>query len=281
MVALPGYRGLSLRRWYARAMRTHTVAHEGRQTAYRLRDGEGEERATIFVHGAGASHAVWRAQFRLASERPVAAVDLSGHGESADIDAEPGWETISAYASDVLAVIEDVEARFVVGHSLGGAVAIHLAANRTADLDGIGVIGTGPRLPVHRDILHLAATDFEGLVSFLHEPDRLFHDVDETTLDVSREAMHACGQGVTNRDFRTANALDLRGELDRLSIPVLAVCGEHDRLTPVRVHERLVSAVATATLEVIPGAAHVAMLERPDAVNDVLSRFLGGIESDS
>ena len=53
---------------------------------------------------------------------PVAALDLSGHGESDDVDAEPGYTALSAYVDDVLAVAEAVDADVLVGNSLGGAV---------------------------------------------------------------------------------------------------------------------------------------------------------------
>lgn len=249
------------------------VDHAGRRTAYRTRGADGEEVPIVFVHGAGASHAVWRAQFRLARLRPVAAVDLSGHGESEDVDAEPGWETTEAYTSDVVAVVEEVDAGFVVGHSLGGAIAIHLAATRARRVDAIAVIGIGRRMPVHEEMLRLCESDFDALISFLHKRDRLFHDPDEGTLDASRAAMIGCGQAVALRDFLTADRLDLRADLGRVDVPVLALCGEHDRITPVHVHENLVELLPSARLEVIEEAAHMPMLERPAAVNDALSTF--------
>lgn len=254
-------------------MPIHSITHEGRETTYRERRNDAGGAPVVFVHGTGASHAVWRAQFRLARQHPVIAVDLSGHGESADIDAEPGWETLSAYTSDVEAIVEAEEAEFVVGHSLGGAVALHLAGSRACDLAGIGVIGTGRRLPVHDDILRMAEEDFEALIAFLHAPDRLFHDPDEETVAASSEAMRACGQAVVLRDFLTSDAIDLRTDLESIEPPVLALCGTHDRLTPVHVHANLVEELPNARLQVIDGAAHAPMLEAPTPVNEALQSF--------
>lgn len=258
-------------------MPMRTVAHRGRQTAFRHRGGD-ESGAIVFVHGAGASHAVWRPQLHLSDRLPVAAVDLSGHGDSGDVAADPGWETLSAYASDIEAVAEAVDARFIVGHSLGAATSLHLVATRDLPIAGVVAIGTGPRLPVHAEILRMAEDDFEGLVSFLHGPDRLFHDPEDPAVDASREAMRACGAAVTRRDFLTSNAIDLRSDLPLVDVPVLALCGAEDRITPVHVHERLVERLSEARLAVIEDAAHVVMLERPEAVNEEIRRFVDEVE---
>ncbi len=252
----------------------HTIAHHGRETAYRLDDRTSTGPALVCIHGAGATHACWRGQFRLGGAYRIAAVDLSGHGESDDIHAVPGWETLDAYAADAAAVIEATGARIVIGHSMGGAIAIHLATEYNVTLDGIIVIGTGPRLPVHDHILHLAEHDFEALITFLHGPDRLFYDADPATIEASKTAMHSCGGDVTSRDFLTCNAVDLHEHLVQLDVPLAAICGEHDRMTPIEVHERLVSRIDHATLEIIPDAGHVAMLERPTQVNETISQFL-------
>ncbi len=67
-------------------METASVDHHGRETAYRYRDAGGEGPTLLCVHGSGGAHGVWRGQFRLADDYPVAALDLSGHGDSDDVD---------------------------------------------------------------------------------------------------------------------------------------------------------------------------------------------------
>ncbi|MFC4553123.1 alpha/beta fold hydrolase [Halorussus sp. GCM10023401] len=251
------------------------VTHHGRTTAYRVADRGGEGRPLLCVHGSGGTHEVWKAQLgRLASRRPVAALDLSGHGDSEDFDADAGWESISAYADDVLAVARETDAGVLVGNSLGGAVAMRLAAERDHDLDGLVLAGTGAKLPVLADLLEWLDGDFDRAVEFLHEPDRLFHDADPRYRRLSMAAMERVGRRVTSRDFRTCHEFDLRDRLDRISVPTLALAGEHDRLTPPEYHEYLAEEIPDCEYREIPDAAHLAMLETPEAFNDAVRSFL-------
>jgi len=253
---------------------TERVAHHGRQIAYRRSDRGGDGSPVLFVHGSGGSGGVWTSQFRLADRLPVVSMDLSGHGESEDVAAEPGYETLSAYVDDVVAVTEATGARTLVGNSLGGAVALLTALNRDLPLDGLVLAGTGAKLAVLDDLLQWLDEDFDRVVDFLHQPDRLFHDPDERYVEISREVMYETGQQVTRRDFRSAHAFDERNRLGDVDVRSLAVVGEYDRLTPPRYHEYLAEQVPDCELAVIEDAAHLSMLERPEAFNAALAEFL-------
>jgi len=253
-----------------------TVTHHGRETAYRHHDHGGDADPILFVHGSGGSHALWKSQARLADERPVVALDLSGHGASDDVAATPGYETLSAYVDDTVAVAEETGARVVCGNSLGGAITLTLALEREVDLSALVLAGTGARLAVLADLLRWLRDDFERALDFLHGPDRLFHDPDDRLVAASTEAFRAAGRAVTERDFRTAHAFDVRGRLDAVDVPALAVVGEHDALTPPWYHEALAESIPDGEWTTLDDAAHLAMLERPDAFNDAVSAFLDG-----
>ena len=251
-----------------------TVAHQGRETAYRSTVGEGDGRPLLCVHGSGGSHAVWSGQYRLKTERPIAALDLSGHGDSEDVEADSGWEALSAYADDVSAVAQETDAGVLVGSSLGGAILLHLAIEREFEPDAMVLCGTSAKLPMLEDLLVWLRDDFERAVTFLHEPGHLFYDRDERYVERSRTVMRETGQRVTRRDFETCHTFDVRGELDRLDAPCLVVVGEHDRLVPRSYQENLVEELPDAELAVIEETAHLSMLERPEAFNAVVSDFL-------
>lgn len=255
-----------------------SVTHDGRTTAYRVEDRGGEGTPLLCVHGSGGTHAVWKSQLaRLTGDRPVAALDLSGHGESDDVDTDPGPDTLDAYAADVLAAANDVDAGVFVGNSLGGAVVLTAVLDHGADPDALVLAGSGAKLAVLDDLrTWLAGEDggFERAVEFLHGEDRLFHDPSEQGLEFSKAAMRDCGRPVVERDFRSCHTFDVRDRLSELDCPVFALTGEHDQLTPPKFHEYVAENVSEGEWATIEDAAHLSMLEKPAAFNDELRRFL-------
>ncbi|EMA44239.1 alpha/beta fold hydrolase [Halococcus saccharolyticus] len=257
-----------------------TVTHSGRTTAYEQVGSDRDGKRALYVHGSGADREIWRAQLDEGA-RPAVALDLSGHGDSADVDADPGYETLSAYADDVLAVADATDAEIIVGNSLGGAICQHLALERDASPAGLVLAGTGAKLTVMDDLRAWLDEDFDRAIEFLHGENRLFHDTDHPAVETSKATMAAVGQATTRRDFETCHRFDVRGELDGIDVPTLAVCGEHDGLTPPRYHEYLAENVPNATTTVLADAAHLAMIERPAAFDDTIDEFVRGIEDDT
>lgn len=241
-----------------------TVTHHGRATAYRYTPGKG--RPVLYVHGSGATGQVWGYQ-HAGIDRPAAALDLSGHGDSEDVGTEPGPETLAAYADDALAVARETGAGAVVGNSLGGAVALRLLLERDHPFEAAVLCGTGAKLTVGEGLRGMLREEFEAAVDLLHEPGMLFHDPDPELLERSRRAMRSVGRATTERDFLTCHAFDVRDRLGEVEVPALAITGEHDGLTPVAFHEYLAEELPDGRLAVVEDAAHLSFLERPAAWN--------------
>lgn len=257
-------------------MGVDTVAHHGRETAYRNEPAADDADARLLcVHGSGGMSTVWDAQLRhLDDDRSVAALDLSGHGDSDDVDAGPG--ALSAYAEDVVAVARAIDAGVLVGNSLGGAVALQVAIEGGFDPDALVLCGTGAKLAVHEDLRRLLEEDFEAAVETLHGPDMLFHEHEGPHRERSMTLMRETGRAVTRRDFLTCHAFDVRDRLGAIDVPALAITGEHDRLTPPTFHEYLAERIPDGRWETIPDAAHLSMVERPRAFNEAVEGFLVG-----
>jgi pimeloyl-ACP methyl ester carboxylesterase len=69
--------------------------------------------------------------------------------------------------------------------------------------------------------------------------------------------------------------MDLRPVRDRITTPPRVIAGAEDPATPPALGEQIAAAVAGARLVVVPGAAHLANVERADAVTDLLADFFG------
>jgi pimeloyl-ACP methyl ester carboxylesterase len=250
-----------------------TVTHDGRTTAYRQTD-FGDGPTVCYVHGAGGSHHVWVEQYGDRAGPPAVAVDLSGHGDSQDVDTPTGIETLEAYADDVVAVWEATDATVLCGNSMGGAVSMWIALERDLDIEALVLCDTGAKLGVDEDFLETLAEDFEAAVDSLHAPNTLFHDPSDDLVEISRRGLLETGQAVTRRDFETCTTFDVRGRLADVDVPALAICGEHDPLTPPSFHERLERGLGDCEYREIADTAHVPMLEKPAVFNGTVRSFL-------
>ena len=82
------------------------------------------------------------------------------------------------------------------------------------------------------------------------------------------------GATTTIADFRACDAFDATDRLAGLALPLLALTGEQDRMTPPKFAAFLADRVPGAEARILPGAGHLAMVERPDETNAALSAFV-------
>ncbi|MBI1853615.1 MAG: alpha/beta hydrolase [Planctomycetes bacterium] len=226
----------------------------------------------IFVHGAGGNRTHWGFQMRdLRDAAHLVAVDLPGHGKSAPI----ADLSIEAYADVVEEVVRTLGSTRVViaGHSMGGAIALTIGLRQRPWLAGLVLVGTGAKLRVTNAILFGLQADFEGtcrqIVGWSVSPDCPAELRARALADYS-----ACAPDVMLADFRACNAFDVRERVAEIAVPSLVVCGASDQLTPAKFSEFLAEKIAGSTLEVVAGSGHLVPVEKPDAMNAALRRFL-------
>lgn len=223
----------------------------------------------ILIHGTGGDHRVWAAQ----SERlgGAVAIDLPGHPDG------PALDRAEALAAALAPAVASIEApRVLVGHSLGGAVALELALAHEGLVDGLVLIATGARLPVPDEIMERVRSDPAAerrrlLEGFVADPDR------RASRGV-REALEACGDATLAADYAACRALDLRGRLGGLRAPALVIAGDEDRLTPPWLAEELARELPMAQTILVPGARHMTMADADGTVNLLIAAFLARLE---
>ena len=77
-----------------------------------------------------------------------------------------------------------------------------------------------------------------------------------------------------NQSKALATRKDYTPTLKNIKVPSLIICGEYDRLCPIKVHMEMESLIENSTLEIIPDAAHLPTLEQPAYLNKILSKWL-------
>ncbi|HEX2850109.1 MAG TPA: alpha/beta hydrolase [Acidimicrobiales bacterium] len=251
----------------------------------------------VLLHGVSLSSLTWHYQVADLRDRyRVIAVDHRGHGESR---AGAGDWTISRLALDLRELLDalDLRGAVVVGHSMGGMVALRLAVDHAATVEerlaGLVLMSTSAG-PVHRLAAYdavtraLARPAASGLRLAERMPGGAFRESDLTYL------MFRLGFGSRpspthvemNRMMTASNpvsgwaelmsgviSFDVEDELARIETPALVVVGSRDLLTPLAQADLMARTLPHARLEVLQGGGHMLMLERRAEVDGLLDGF--------
>jgi pimeloyl-ACP methyl ester carboxylesterase len=226
----------------------------------------------VLVHSLAGNSSHWAAQLQhLRPRRTAVSLDLRGHGQS-----EPprnGDYSITAMAGDVAAVVDALKlARFVlVGHSMGGGVALTYAGrhpDRVAGLVLIDPIGDGKQIPPDEGQSFLAGlesdydstsqaywTSIAGPDSTIRE--RLLRDLSSTP------------QAAVVEVLRHVMTFDPDSALARYTGPKLSIVTPHNDM-PFSLH-RL---GAGFPHQIVEGTGHWIQLDKPADVNRILDEFL-------
>jgi pimeloyl-ACP methyl ester carboxylesterase len=216
----------------------------------------------ILVHGLSGSTRWWARNVpALARHFRVYVVDLIGFGQS-----RGRHPFVLEQAGDSLArwmELADIGRASIVGHSMGGFIALDLAAEFPDRIERLVLVDAAV-LPRQGGYARHAL----GLVRALRHMPLGFLPIliTDTWRAGPVTILKAAG------DLLTA---DVRPELARVRAPTLLVWGEHDALVPVPIGEELRGALPQARLVVLKGAGHNPMWDRAEAFNRVALDFLG------
>jgi pimeloyl-ACP methyl ester carboxylesterase len=227
----------------------------------------------ILIHGAGGSRLNWPAQIRRMKGVEVYGLDLPGHGNST---GEPGT-SIEVYAQTILDWMNESAIReaFVAGHSMGGAITLTLALLAAEKIAGIVLVSTGAKLRVHPDILSLCADQKQFLqAAELITKWSFSENVDKQVQAAALKRLEEVKASVVHTDFSACDQFDLMGKVGLINVPTVVICGDEDRLTPVKYSKFLAEQIKGAGLILVPDAGHMVMLEKPEPVADAIRSFI-------
>jgi pimeloyl-ACP methyl ester carboxylesterase len=250
--------------------------------------GDGEP--LLLVHGLGGSAANWLALAPLLLPgRRLIVPDLPGHGGS---DPLPAAASLTAYADSLAALLDGPTA--VVGHSLGGAIALRLAIRRPELLSALVLAGaagissgsrrarygltiTGLLKPGRKIAPHRARVARSGALKTLvfgrwgaSDPPALPPEMAEAFL--SGPARHTDTVSAAKALVRD----DPRPDLDRVRCPVLLLWGARDNQLPVEDAFEYARRLR-APLRVIADCGHLLIGENPEACADAIESFLESV----
>jgi pimeloyl-ACP methyl ester carboxylesterase len=245
------------------------------------------------IHGFGEGGYVWdRVLPTVASYYDAIALDLRGHGDS-EWDAKVRYD-VRAHIEDVVHVIRALDLRrlVLIGHSMGGEIAIHVAAKCADRVAALIIVDFGPSL--NPEGLAMVRAEVEAA-------NRVYSSVEEyaSWLSVRRPliakdvllALAKCAlrprpdegfclkvdPAITRSQCRKSNAAsdaDLWSLLARMEWPALVVRGAGSAVLSRNVAERMIEIMPCAHLETVPAAGHGVILDNPKGFEAAIRPFL-------
>ncbi|MFC4000148.1 alpha/beta fold hydrolase [Prauserella oleivorans] len=267
-------------RWFSAAL-AHTpevrqlTSADGLTITYRAW-GDRTRPGLILIHGAGASSRWWD---HIAPHLPghrVVALDLSGHGDSGH---RPAGYDVAEWAAEVsaVAVAEALDRPVLVGHSLGGRVAVAAAIAAPERFSRVVLVDTPSR---HNTVVRLGnhrvyACPDDAIQRFRTLPEQP-NVLDYIRGHIARHSLRPVRGGWTwkfdPRIFSTRPPL--AQDLPKLTTPVALVRCEHG-MVPQHMADEMTHLVGDSMPVIrIPGAGHHPMLDRPLALAAALRRLL-------
>ncbi|MGH8165155.1 MAG: alpha/beta fold hydrolase, partial [Rhodanobacteraceae bacterium] len=189
-----------------------------------------------------------------------------------DCPGEPS--SVGEFADFIERYVAERDLRDVVlaGNSLGGAVALECALRRSFPIAGIALLGSGARLRVAPAIFDELERDFAAATGELAE--LFFARPLPESIARARSRLRQTGQAQVLRDFRACDAFDVTARVHELRVPLLALTGEADRLTPAKFAQFFADRVPGARARILPDAGHLLMIERPAETNAEIGAFV-------
>ncbi len=234
------------------------------------RYGKGEK--IVFIHGSGLNTNIWHKQRDyLSSFAEVILIDLPGHGKSPG----DGCDSVEGYRDAIYNAIKDskLEGCYMVGHSLGGAIAMSFAISYPEVLKGLVLIATGAKLRVLPQLLDGILKDKEKTLKDITNF-AFSKKADNALLDYQLKESSKCPSWVIYKDFYACDNFNVMDSLDKISLPTLIICGKEDALTPPKYSEFIQKHIKNSILVLVEGAGHTPLLEKPDEVNKAIETFI-------
>lgn len=247
-----------------------------------MRAGDPAAPALVFLHGIGGAARGWRAQLdAFCDDFHTIAWDMPGYGDSQAM-AEVSIATLSVALTQFLSELR-LENPILVGHSIGGMIVQqHLADGGKAR--AVVLAQTSPAFgrpdgDWQRDFItaRLGPLDAGATMKGLAEElvaGLIGDDPDPAGVALARDCMGSGSEKSYRAMMLALMGFDLREALVRIAVPTLVLSGSKDGNAPAPMMAKMAQRIPGAAYAELDGVGHLAGMERPDAFNAALRRFL-------
>lgn len=254
---------------------------------YEIIRGKEEKPTIIFLHGLGGTMRAWDSERKIFSKLgyTTIAIDLRGHGYSGRPTHESSYE-LKHFVKDIHTVVskEKVKQSILVGHCLGGMIALYLQALYPKTAKALILVDSGfyaPYIgrhhvakifvkkmfalmgkyaPKHHFSGHVAPEKYKGTGEY-----NLFRMISDIT-HVSLSSYFLICSHIT--------AFDGSHLLEKIKIPTLIIQGNKDTVFPKEMAKDLKKRIKNSTINFIPNATHILVINHPTSVAASIDRFI-------
>ena len=242
---------------------------------------KGSGAALVMIHGFTADSQSWAPlESFLPAGLPLIRIDLPGHGRSPRRPIRSFADLARMLAEAFDEATRDPGPVHLLGHSLGGALALAIAdirPRRIASLSLIAPAGLGPEVDATALAGIIRASRPESLAPWLRRltatPERIDDAYARAAMAPRRDpALRACQAAMAEALFPDGvQAFDLRAALARLTAPAQILWGRQDRILPWR---HALAGDGDFAIHLLAGAGHIAHVECPERVARIIARLI-------
>jgi pimeloyl-ACP methyl ester carboxylesterase len=247
----------------------------------------GEGHPVIFIHGFGEDGKIWENIINtISADYKIIVLDLPGSGKSSLLHSDNKTIGVEDYAEVIQAILEkeNISKIVLIGHSMGGYVALAFAELYPAMLSGLGLFhSTSFNDDDKKKETRLKGINFvknNGAQAFLKTSiPAMFAEEFQKNNSVIVDDLVYKGINFTNEaviQYYTAmmNRKDRSDVLRNIPVPVLIIIGEKDQAVPLDQSLKQTHLPAKSLVKILPNAAHMGMLENTSECIAAIQQFL-------
>lgn len=247
--------------------------------------GKAEGAPVLLSAGLGGAAAFWAPQLP-ALEPQFRVIHADHRGTGANRAPLPDGYTIAHMAQDALAVLDaaGVQRAHVLGHALGGLVALELARMAPERVDRLVLVNAWARADPHTGRcfdLRLGILAAQGPAAYVAAQPLFLHSAEYASAhharilaEIAHGTAHFQGEDTLRKRIAALRAFDATAALAGITAPALVAAAKDDLLVPWTASQRLAAGLPNATLWLTEHGAHAFTVERPEPFNTELRRFL-------